>query len=40
MTVREMLINKGFQQGICRVAVNMLQSGVADEQVCQLDIHG
>ena len=52
MTVREMLINKGFQQGIeqgtergfkqgiCHVAVNMLQSGVADEQVCQLDIHG
>ena len=55
MTVREVLINKGFQQGdergfqrgieqgtergfkqgICHVAVNMLQSGVADEQVCQ-----
>ena len=43
MTVREVLINKGFQQGdergfqrgICHVAANMLQSGVADEQVCQ-----
>ena len=47
MTVREMLINKGFQQGIeqgtergfqrgiCHVAANMLQSGVADEQICQ-----
>ena len=55
MTVREVLINKGFQQGfqqgiqidheidrqigfqqgICHVAANILQSVVADEQIYQ-----